>query len=186
MKIDWKLLTTFAFSIGIVYIFGFLLSPNCADCFRPHGWPFPYYREGGYAGGARYIWGGMLGDFAFAVTASMLLWMAWNAALPRSVRIAERDLRRRSWGWICMSYSLILLLDVINAVIRQRSGQIDPTLAPSGTTELFGVILVYTVALGLAAWLAVKGIRKIFSPQVTAMSNNARSEANVESANDHL
>lgn len=108
MKIDWKLLTTFVFSIGIVYVFGFLFNPHCADCFRPHGWPFPYYREGGYAGGACYIWGGMLGDFAFAVTASMLLWMGWNAALPRSVRIAERDIRRSSWGWIRISYSLII------------------------------------------------------------------------------
>ena len=183
MRIDWKLLTTFVFSIGIVFIFGFLFSPNCSDCFRPHGWPFPYYREGGFAGGACYIWGGMLGDFLFAVTASMLLWMGWNAALPYSARVAERDIRRRSWGWIRVFYSLIVVLDLIGVLVRQLSGKIDPRLAPSDSAELLGMIFGYVSILGLAGWLVATGIRKIRSSPLAVVPE---SEGLPTSANDHL
>ena len=187
MKIDWKLLTTFIFSIGIVCIFGFLFSPNCTDCFRPHGWPFPYYREDGFAGGAHYVWGGMLGDFLFALTASMLLWMVWNAALPRDVRIAERDIRRRNWGWICIAYSLIMFLDLVSAVTRQLSGRIDPRLAPSNSAQLTGMVFGYVAIFGLAAWLAATGTRKIrSSPTMIASEIERPPDSVVEPAGNHF
>jgi hypothetical protein len=186
VKIDWKLLATFIFSIGIVFILGFLFLPNCSDCFRSHGWPFPYYREGGFGGGAHYVWGGMLGDFLFAVTASMFLWMGWNAALPRSVRGAERDIRRRSWGWIRLSYGLILVMDLISAVSRQVRGQIDPRLAPTNSAQLFGMVIAYVGMLAVAIWLAVTGIRKICSSSVLSALGEVSQASTAETANDHL
>jgi hypothetical protein len=184
MKIDWKLLTTFIFSIGIVYILGVLFNPNCDDCFRPHGWPFPYYRDGGFAGGGHYVWDGILGDFLFAITASMLLWMGWNAALPHSTRIAERDIRRRTWGWIRLSYALIIIIDEAIVVTRQLSEQTGSMLVPSNRDQEVGMIIGYFAILCLAAWLAETGIRKIYSTPITMVRDNDHLPANY--TNDHL
>jgi hypothetical protein len=35
---------------------------TCCDCFWPHGIPFTFYHEGGFAGGEGYVWRGVIGD----------------------------------------------------------------------------------------------------------------------------
>jgi hypothetical protein len=169
VRIDWKLPATLGCSIGTLLLFAMLFRPNCSDCFRPLGWPFPFYRDGGFGGGAHFVWGGMLADAIFAVTAAVILWAVWNAVLPRSLRITERDVRRRSWGWVRLFYGLLVLLDLVAAVSRQMSGHIDPRLAPSNSTQLLGMVLGYAALLALAIWLIASGARKICSPAVAPM-----------------
>jgi hypothetical protein len=43
----------------------------CADCFRPHGVPFTYFREGGFAGGGGFVWPGVMGDSLVAIAFGM-------------------------------------------------------------------------------------------------------------------
>jgi hypothetical protein len=35
---------------------------SCNDCFLPYGVPFTIYQEGGFAGGAGFIWTGLVGN----------------------------------------------------------------------------------------------------------------------------
>jgi hypothetical protein len=164
VRIDWKLPATFGCSIGTLLLFAMLFRPICSDCFRPLGWPFPFYRGGGFASGAHYIWVGMLGDAIFAVTAAVILWALWNAVLPRSLRVTERDARRRTWGWVRLFYGLLVLLDLVATVRQHIAGNIDPRFAAANSSELFGMVVAYIIFLALAAWLIGSGLRKIGTP----------------------
>jgi hypothetical protein len=50
---------------------------SCADCGFPHGLPFTFFREGGFAGGGGIVWIGMAGDvlvlLAFGLAAAWIL-----------------------------------------------------------------------------------------------------------------
>jgi len=61
-------------------------APQFADCFGRYGFPFAYYNEGGFAGGAGVIWTGLLGDFAAIIVGALLLAKAWNSLLRRVSR----------------------------------------------------------------------------------------------------
>ena len=64
------------------YVFGVLLSAcifgiinyrhyhrpqHCVDCFFPYGVPFTIYHQGGYAGGAGFVWPGLVGDLILMI-----------------------------------------------------------------------------------------------------------------------
>jgi len=50
---------------------------DCYDCFAPHGIPFVYYHEGGFAGGARFVWAGVMGNIAISLAMTTLLAIVW-------------------------------------------------------------------------------------------------------------
>jgi hypothetical protein len=55
---------------------------TCFDCFWPHGFPFTYFHEGGFAGGEGIVWSGVVGNaFVMILVGALLGWM-WNG-LPR-------------------------------------------------------------------------------------------------------
>jgi hypothetical protein len=67
-------------------------APDCADCFGRYGFPFAYYNEGGFAGGAGIIWPGLLGDFATVIVGAMLITRIWEL-LARRMSPNHRHLR---------------------------------------------------------------------------------------------
>ena len=75
LEIRWAI--GLAISAGLLLIIN-LLQPavDCSDCFAPRGWPFIYYHEGGFAGGAAYVWTGVVGDFGLVLLAAFLI--AWG------------------------------------------------------------------------------------------------------------
>jgi len=70
-RLRLSLLTSSCVFLVMNYLFP-ASGPPCADCFRPHGLPFTYYREGGFAGGGGIVWLGAIAD-AVAVAGTALL-----------------------------------------------------------------------------------------------------------------
>jgi|SRR5579862_7155352 len=71
--------------LGIANILHFRRTATCADCFLPHGIPFTFFHEGGYAGGAGFIWKGVVGDSLVILVLSIFFGWVWNKlALGRS------------------------------------------------------------------------------------------------------
>jgi hypothetical protein len=66
------------------YILGFannlsLWRPaTCADCFFPYGFPFTLYHDGGYAGGAGFVWRGIVADSLVLMIFGVVLGYVWN------------------------------------------------------------------------------------------------------------
>lgn len=71
-------------------LLGILNSPmfwrsDCSDCFAPHGVPFTYFHEGGYAGGEGFVWLGVLGNLTVIVilaTAAEFVWTELASQTP--------------------------------------------------------------------------------------------------------
>jgi hypothetical protein len=64
--------STYGISTAIVFITFLTINvftPQwpCQDCFNPHGVPFAYHHDGGFAGGAAWVWTGMLKDAGLVV-----------------------------------------------------------------------------------------------------------------------
>lgn len=72
---------TFA-ATGLVFVAAntahFLRPATCADCFFPYGLPFALYRDGGFAGGAGIVWGGLAADIACIVGIALLAGRIWE------------------------------------------------------------------------------------------------------------
>lgn len=51
---------------------------TCWDCFWPHGIPFTFYHEGGFAGGDGFVWQGVVGDALVILLCGIILGWAWN------------------------------------------------------------------------------------------------------------
>lgn len=58
-------------------------SPKCSDCFRPYGFPFRYYHEGGFAGGAGWVKENVAKELAAIILVSLVLTWAWSAFVAR-------------------------------------------------------------------------------------------------------
>jgi hypothetical protein len=68
----------FFISVCLFYLITQLRLESCYDCFRPHGFPFTYFHEGGYAGGSAWVWPGVIGDlFCVLGLATLIVWI-WN------------------------------------------------------------------------------------------------------------
>jgi hypothetical protein len=59
---------------------------KCDDCFQPHGWPWAYYHEGGYAGGEGYEWKGVAADSVAAFTVAIAITGLWTSVRGRGGR----------------------------------------------------------------------------------------------------
>ncbi len=75
------------FAIGLLTsfcIFGIANNLNiwrpdmCSDCFAPHGFPFAFFHEGGFAGGAGWIWRGVQWDVGIMLAAGIVLGGVWS------------------------------------------------------------------------------------------------------------
>jgi hypothetical protein len=51
---------------------------TCCDCYWPHGIPFTFYHEGGFAGDAAFVWRGVIGDSLVILLFGAVLGWAWN------------------------------------------------------------------------------------------------------------
>ena len=56
---------------------------TCADCFWPHGIPFTFYHEGGFAGGNGFEWRGVIGDTLVILLCGTILGWVWNRVARR-------------------------------------------------------------------------------------------------------
>lgn len=72
-----------ALLFGIVNMFHFLRPVDCADCFFPYGLPFTFYREGGFAGGEGFVWGGVAGNLLVVLGSGAIFGWIWNWFLQR-------------------------------------------------------------------------------------------------------
>jgi hypothetical protein len=63
---------------GIANSFHFSRPADCADCFRPDGIPFTFFHEGGYAGGAGFVWKGVIADSLVILVLGIVLGWVWN------------------------------------------------------------------------------------------------------------
>jgi hypothetical protein len=53
----------------------------CSDCFFPYGVPFTFYQEGGFAGGAGFVWTGVMGDLIVVAAVGIVLGWACTKIL---------------------------------------------------------------------------------------------------------
>ena len=53
-------------------------SSVCSDCFAPHGFPFTFFHEGGFAGGEGFVSTGILGNSVTALIAALASGLVWN------------------------------------------------------------------------------------------------------------
>ena len=65
-------------------IVDFMRPATCFDCFLRRGLPFHLYHEGGFAGGAAIMWGGVAADAFIVVAIAMLLGTLWGWKLRRT------------------------------------------------------------------------------------------------------
>ena len=85
-----KLKSAISFLISLLLSAGLFVAinlpqedPGCADCFAPHVRPFTYYHEGGYGGGAAYVWPGIAADIGVVLLAAFLIATGLNRTLAR-------------------------------------------------------------------------------------------------------
>jgi hypothetical protein len=67
----------------------FLRPASCADCFFPYGLPFTLYHDGGFAGGAAFVWGGLAADIACVVGIALLIGRILEVIARTRVRAAK-------------------------------------------------------------------------------------------------
>jgi hypothetical protein len=57
----------------------------CFDCYSPTGLPFTFYHQGGFAGGASFVWSGIAADLLVIIVVGMVIgWIAKNIYKMRS------------------------------------------------------------------------------------------------------
>jgi hypothetical protein len=64
--------------VGIANNLHFWRPVTCFDCFRPHGVPFTFFHEGGFAGGEGFVWSGVIGDSLVVFLFALVLGWVWN------------------------------------------------------------------------------------------------------------
>ncbi len=69
----------------LINVVHFMRPPACYDCFLRHGLPLSLYHEGGYAGGASIMWGGLAADMSIVVVTAVLFGSVWNWCAHRRI-----------------------------------------------------------------------------------------------------
>ena len=72
---------------GLINYLHFHRPESCDDCFFPYGLPFTMYHEGGFAGGAGFVWLGLAGDLAAMLSCGIAIGWIFK-------KISERRLGR--------------------------------------------------------------------------------------------
>jgi hypothetical protein len=159
--IDRRLVWLCSCFLLLDFVLGEVTAPHCSDCFRPHGWPFRYRYEGGFAGGGTWVWPCLWSDFFWTVTVAVIAWAIWLALLSRERRAVEIPLRLRTWGLIRTLYGTWLFIAVIVTSLREIRGDTRLVYLTSDPTEFVGMMFG-GVLFGIAALcLALSGVRMI-------------------------
>jgi hypothetical protein len=76
---NWRVVVSFFAASFLLMVGGFIRHPGwCADCFEPHGFPFTYRQDGGFAGGAAFYPTWFLSDLlVLALLTACIAW-TWN------------------------------------------------------------------------------------------------------------
>ncbi len=69
-------------AFGIANVLHFNRRITCWDCFFPYGVPFTMYHEGGYAGGAGFVWSGIAANLSIVVALAAMATALWHY-IPR-------------------------------------------------------------------------------------------------------
>lgn len=69
-----------ACALGIANRIHELRPATCYDCFAPHGFPFTYFHEGGFAGGEGFVWSGVVGESLLILAIGLIVGWIWNRA----------------------------------------------------------------------------------------------------------
>jgi hypothetical protein len=72
-----------ALLFGVVNYFNLTRPVTCHDCFFRYGFPFTFFREGGFAGGGGIVWSGVAGDSLVIVALGASLSWSWTLASER-------------------------------------------------------------------------------------------------------
>jgi len=67
-----------AFLFGIVNYIDVRRPVTCDDCSFPYGLPFPFFHEGGYAGGRGIVWTGTVGDIIIVLLIGQFFTVLWR------------------------------------------------------------------------------------------------------------
>jgi hypothetical protein len=74
------------FVLCLFWLFRDATSPLCSDCFRPHGFPFHYYHDGGFAGGQGWFWPNVWNECIAMLSVSGNITWLWTALDKRRRR----------------------------------------------------------------------------------------------------
>jgi hypothetical protein len=61
-------------------------APECNDCFVSGGFPFRYYRVGGFAGMREYLPGGAIAELAAVIVGTVVIARVWDYLARRNSR----------------------------------------------------------------------------------------------------
>jgi hypothetical protein len=75
-----------AILFSLANLFDFWRYGRCFDCEIELGIPFPFWRSGGYATAPRFLWPGLMQDFAFVLVitvAAVSVWSCFGARVSK-------------------------------------------------------------------------------------------------------
>ena len=82
-----RIVGSFFAALGFLVLGAFVRHPHeCADCFEPHGLPFTYRQDGGFAGGAAFypFWlGADLLVLVLLTVGIVWAWYRWSTSARR-------------------------------------------------------------------------------------------------------
>jgi hypothetical protein len=68
---------------ALINCLGFRQPESIADGWYFHGFPFTFYRHGGFTHERAYLWSGLLADLAIMVAVGFLVGWVWNSISER-------------------------------------------------------------------------------------------------------
>jgi len=161
MRIDRKFLAIFAGTTLCDFVAGLLRWIHYTGLPHRFGWPFAIYIDLGNASGTCFLSGALLGDLLVAFTLAVVVWAFWRFALSPEQRIAQKQIRSRTWGWIRLIYGAFFLFNLIRTVYQELQGHFSPGYAPDNQTQFGGMMFANVIILAIVLWLILSGLRKI-------------------------
>jgi hypothetical protein len=151
LRIDWRLLATFAFSLISLSIWNTIVVVRC-NCVS-----------------AQLLWRMALGVAVGTLIAGTPLWMAWTKFAPATPNDASAArLRRQSWGWVRLLFGLTLILLLIKTTRDELSGEVGPHMFRfSNSNQFTGGMIANAIMFVLELSLAWSGLRRIMDPPET-------------------
>jgi len=77
-RIIYRFGVALVISFCLFYLLTLSRLDNCSDCFRPHGFLFTYFHEGGFMGGSAWIWTGVIVDLLCVFVSAMIITWIWK------------------------------------------------------------------------------------------------------------
>jgi hypothetical protein len=161
MRIDSKFLAIFAGVTLCDFVAGLLRWTKHDGFTQRFGWPFAIYIDLGNNFGTAFLSGALLGDLLVAFTLSVIIWAFWRFALAPEQRIAQKQIRSRTWGWIRLLYEIFFLFNSIRTTYQELHGHFSPGYAPDNQTQFEGMMFANIVIFAIVVCLILSGLRKI-------------------------